>query len=178
MGNYLDTWLDDYVVLDLETTGFSAARDAIIDLGAAHIVDGEVVEEFSQLVNPDRPVSYRITQLTGISNDMLDGQPLIGDVLPEFLDQLGSNVLLGHNITFDLGFLNHNAQLVVGRPLPNDYMDTMRLSRKLFPQERTHKLEALIRRFHIADTEEHRGLSDAIQTAQCYEYMKHFARSC
>ncbi|OZG61496.1 DNA polymerase III subunit epsilon [Bifidobacterium lemurum] len=178
MGNYLDTWLDEYVVLDLETTGFSAARDAIIDIGAARIVEGRVVEEFSQLINPDRPVSRRITQLTGITNDMLDGQPSIETVLPEFLDRLGSNVLLGHNISFDLGFLNHNAQLVVGHPLPNDYMDTMRLSRKLFPQERTHKLEALIRRFDIADVEEHRGLSDAIQTAQCYEYMKRFARGC
>lgn len=163
------------VSLDIETTGFSARTDRITEIGAVKIRDGKIVDRYSQLVNPLRPIPSRITSLTGISDAMLADKPAIDDVIEEFIEWTESDRLVGHNIRFDLSFLTANANRVIGdatrfsvRPI-----DTMSIDRQLFPTER-HRLVDLIQRYGISDVEEHRALSDATQTYQCLEWQRRY----
>ena len=165
----------NYISLDLETTGFSAQNDRITEIGAVKVRDGKIVDRFTQLVNPGRRVSARITELTDISNEMLEDQPVIEDILGDFIHWTENDRLVGHNTKFDLSFLIANAERVFSdstrfsvRPI-----DTMHIDRLLFPSER-HRLVDLIQRYGIGDVEEHRALSDATQTYQCLEWQRRY----
>lgn len=165
-----------YVALDIETTGLNPAQEQILELAAVRMKDGEEVGRFSQLIRPTKEISPFITQLTGIDNAMVMDAPRIEAVLPAFLAFLGNDLLLGHNTAFDLRFIRYHSMVVLHRRVANPYMDTLRISRLLFPQLPNHKLSTLIQYFGIGDTVEHRALSDAIQTMKCYEYMKQYAQ--
>lgn len=170
-GRSLMRLLSDYVVLDIETTGLSPARDEIIEIAAVRVRNGEVVGKFASLIRPERPISLFITDLTGISNGMVVGAPSVAEVLPRFLDFVGSDVVIGHNVSFDIGFLHSNAMRCLGRGFSNDYVDTMRLSRRLFPGESHHRLSDLEHRFGLHNASAHRALSDVLLTNDCYRYM-------
>lgn len=165
----------DYIALDLETTGLSAQRDRITEIGAVKIRDGRIADRYAQLVNPGVLISPRITQITGITNAMVEHQPAIEDVLEDFIDFLGDDMIIGHNVRFDMGFLaeaeHRKLQFVSNFRRPT--LDTMTIDKRLFPTER-HRLVDLIRRYGIADTEEHRALSDATQTYQCLEWQRRY----
>ena len=163
---------EDYVVLDLETTGLSADRCEIIELGAAKVRGHEVTRTYSLLVRPSAPINPFITQLTGISNYMVADAPPIEQALPDFLDFVGDGIVAGHNVTFDIRFLRAWSQRVLGCGFTNDYVDTMRLSRRLFPQERHHRLCDLEARFGLKNRRAHRALSDVLLTNDCLEYMR------
>lgn len=166
--------LSDYIVLDLETTGLDPKYDSIIEVAAAQIHNGEIAKTFQSLINPGFEISGFITELTGISNDMLTTAPVLEQVFPKFLDFVGDSIVVGHNVNFDVNFIYDNCMCLFEKPFQNDFIDTMRLSRRLFKKERHHRLTDLISRFEIADSVEHRALSDAIMTYQCYEYMKKY----
>jgi len=168
-------FLSDYVALDLETTGLNPYRDGIIELGAVRVCGGELADAFSQLVNPGFPVSGFITGLTGISNRMLADAPMLEEVLPAFMRFVGGSVVLGHNVRFDIGFLNAACRRLLGTGFANDYVDTMRLSRRLFPEYRHHRLCDLAERFGVESDTSHRALADVLQTHGCYEYMRRWA---
>lgn len=166
---------NSYVCVDLETTGLNPCRDKIIEIGAVRVQDNRITDTFQTLIDPGYPVSSFITGLTGITNDMLSDAPGIFEAFPEFLDFSDGNILMGHNIhCFDIKFISNACQLVIGKPYSGDTVDTLKLSRKLFPYERHHRLSDLILRFGIAETEEHRALSDALQTVDCYNYMRKY----
>ena len=148
----------DYVALDLETTGFYPNSCAITEIGAVRVREGHIVDQFQQLVNPLRPIPRQITTLTGITDAM------VADLDP--IDE--------HNVSFDLRFLDYNTRHIAGCGFACADYDTMQISRALFPAQRHHRLADLIVRFGIADNEEHRALSDAIQTQQCFEWMRHY----
>ena len=99
----------DYVCVDIETTGISPQHAQIIEIGALKVRDGEVVDTFSQLIDPGVSVPPEITALTGITTEMVEGQPTIDEVLPNFIAFAGDDLLLGHNIRFDFSFLKQNA---------------------------------------------------------------------
>lgn len=182
----------DYVALDLETTGFYPNSCSITEIGAVRVRERRIVDRFQRLVNPLRPIPSAVVRLTGITDDMVAGADPIETVLPEFVAWLGEGAeggettdatadaqiavepLIGHNIRFDLSFLDWNARKVLDTPFSCVDFDTMQISRALFSYERHHRLLDLIRRFDIADNEEHRALSDAIQTQQCFEWMRKF----
>ena len=144
----------DYIALDLETTGLSAQRDRITEIGAVKIRDGRIADRYAQLVNPGVLISPRITQITGITNAMVEHQPAIEDVLEDFIDFLGDDMIIGHNVRFDMGFLaeaeHRTLQFVSNFRRPT--LDTMTIDKRLFPTER-HRLVDLIRRYGIADAE-------------------------
>lgn len=178
----------DYVALDLETTGFYPDSCRITEIGAARVRDGKVTDRFQQLVNPGMDIPQRVQELTGISPDMVADCPGIEQMLPRFVAWLnegceGTNQgdgcvgepIVGHNIGFDVRFLDHAARRVMGCGFVCVEYDTMQISRTLFPEQRKHRLADLIVRFGIADIEEHRALSDAIQTHQCFEWMRDWA---
>lgn len=169
---------DDYTAVDLETTGFSESADRIIEFGAVRVRHGRPVATFRQLVNPGRPVPKEVASLTGIGDADLAEQPMAESAMPEFIKFIGSDVLVGHNINlFDSKFIAETASRI-HLPIPhNPTVDTLEFSRALFPDEPHHRLVDLIRRFGIAQTESHRAAADALQTAQCYEYMKRYVRN-
>lgn len=167
---------EDYVVLDLETTGVSWYRDTIIEIGAVRVRGRRQTNTFQQLINPERDLNPFITKLTGITQDMLAPAPDLSSVLPDFLDWCGDDPLIGHNIIrFDMKFIDSSAARLLHRSVPNQIIDTLNMSRELFPQHRRHRLVDLIQRFDIADVEEHRALSDAEQTQMCFEWMRRWA---
>lgn len=161
----------DYISLDLETTGLHNS-DRIIEIGAVFVFKGKVIGEFDQLVNPCLPLTAFITQLTGITDSALDGQPTIDVVLPVFLRLIQGKTILGHNIAFDMGFLSREA-VHFGLASPrNQMIDTLEISSKIFTNAPSHTLEALLIHLGISNKEDHRACSDARNTYLAYEQMK------
>ena len=135
--------------------------------------DRKPVDTYQQLVNPMRNLNPFITQLTGITPDMLEPAPTLDTVLPDFLRWCGDDAMIGHNIMqFDIKFIDLAAQHILHHAVPNRIIDTLQMSRSMYPQYNRHRLVDLIQRFDIADVEEHRALSDAEQTQMCFEYMR------
>lgn len=163
---------DDYVAVDIETTGLG--RDArIIELGAVRIRHGRKVASYSQLVNPQIPIPAKVTQITGITDRDVRHQPTIDKALPRFYAFCGRDTWIGHNIRrFDLPVIAREAERV-GAGMPDvSFYDTMELSQALLPQLDHHRVVDLIRYFGIAKTERHRAADDAAQTAQIFEHLK------
>lgn len=171
-GRSLIAFPDEYIAVDLETTGTSPVWDEIIEIGAARVRGGEVVETYRELVNPGFEIGSYVTELTGITNEMIEGAPAIPDVLPGFSRFLGDAVMVGHNIAaFDANFL-YDAGGRIGAPVTNDFVDTMRLARKLHKDWAHHRLKDLRKAFGISDDGAHRALADALATTRALEYMR------
>ncbi|MDR0405421.1 MAG: PolC-type DNA polymerase III, partial [Clostridiales bacterium] len=159
--------LEELVVFDTETTGFSPHNDRIIEIGAVKIKDGEATERFSAFVNPEMPVSAKITGLTGISNDMVADAERIETVLPKFLEFCGGAVLVAHNASFDIGFLRANAERL-GIPFSPTYVDTVEMARGALPDLENHKLNVVADALGVSLEGHHRAVNDAEATARIY----------
>lgn len=159
--------IKDYVCVDLETSGIRAKWDKIIEIGAVKVRDGKVVDTFSQLVNPGMLISERITELTGITNKMLEGKPMIEEVLPKFVKFAEEDVLLGHNIMFDYNFLKQNA-INLELEFEKEGIDTLKIARKTLKGLESRGLEYLCRYYGIKDENHHRAYNDASVTSQLY----------
>ncbi len=165
----LKKYPESYTVLDIETTGFSSQKDSIIELSAIRVVDNKVTEEFSELVNPECYVSSYITKLTGISLQMLYSAQKTPVVLENFIEFVSDDIIIGHNVTFDINFLNRNKQLYFNSGFDNDYVDTLKIARKFLPQLKSHKLGVIAQYFNFNTDGMHRGLKDCIVTNLCYQ---------
>ena len=155
-----------FVVVDTETTGSRAEDDRLIEIGAARLVGGEVVDTFQQLINPGRHVPRRITRLTGISTAMVYDQPPASAVMPAFVDFLGDGVLVAHNLPFDARFLDVALAEAGLPPLQNPALDTLRLARRLLSSLPSKGLSKLTSHFGIEVKGRHRALGDAVATAE------------
>lgn len=164
--------LTDYVTIDLETTGLDPNEDEIIEFAAVRVVEGKVADTFSSLANPRRSIPEEITKLTGITNDMLSTAPDVADVLRDFLAFVGNNVVIGHNVSFDVNFLYDSCERHSFGPFTNDHVDTLRISRKCTEGSKNHKLDTLLKHYDIVNDNAHRALSDALCTQKLYEAMK------
>jgi len=151
--------LPRYVVLDLETTGTDPVHDRITEIAAMRIEDGRVTATWSQLINPQQRIPPFIQQLTGIDDALVADAPRFGEVLPRLLELLDGAVLVAHNVRFDHGFLKQSAARE-GVDLRVKTLCTVRLSRKLYPQQRSHGLDAIMRRHGLQTTARHRALGD------------------
>ena len=156
-----------FVCLDFETTGFSPAADGITEIGAVKVLDGEIVQRFSTLVNPGKAIPYAVTRLTGITDRMVAGSPRIGEILPVFLGFLGSLPLVAHNARFDGEFLAHNL-LKIHREIDNPMADTLQQARAVCPGLPSYKLGDLTAHFSIPLNNAHRAWCDAEATAKLY----------
>ena len=167
--------LDDvpFVVVDLETTGGAPVRGhGIIEIGALRLQGGRIVDQFHALVHPGRRLPPFITQLTGITAEMLAGQPGIGAVLPRFVDFAAGAVLVAHNAFFDLAFLDAARVQLSGEVFEQPHLCTLRLTRRLLPQQRHRSLDALAGRFGIPLVDRHRALGDARITAEIFFHLR------
>lgn len=158
---------DTFVVFDIETTGFSAAEDRIIEIGAVKITDGAVVDRFSTFVNPEVPIPFEIQQLTHITDDMVLEAPKIEEALPAFLDFVGESALVAHNAGFDVGFIEQNC-VRLGRSRIFTSVDTVGLARVLLPTLSKYKLNIVAKALNISLENHHRAVDDAAATAEIY----------
>lgn len=157
----------DYVCVDLETTGLHPKTDKIIEIGAVRVRKGKVEETWQSLVNPSRELTERTRQITGISQEEVDHAPEIGQILPQLVDFLGKDVLVGHSLLFDFSFLK-KAAVNAGLSFEASGIDTLKLARKYLPELPSRNLGELCRHFDIPH-QAHRALGDAQATAALYE---------
>ncbi len=155
-----------FVVTDTETTGTRAGEDRLIEIGAVKVCGGEVVGTFEQLIDPQCHVPRRITRITGLSTASVFGGPMAAEVLPRYLEVLGDGVLVAHNLSFDLRFLQAELERSELPLIENEAVCTVRLARRLLPSLPSRGLTALIAHFGIEDRARHRALGDAEATAE------------
>lgn len=168
-GNAAAAMPTQYVVLDIETTGFNSVEDSIIEIAAVRFRNGAEVESFSSLVRAEVPLPLDIQDLTGITPDMLTDAPPIGDVLADFLTFIGADPLVGHNIkSFDLPFLRQKG-LPFGLKIENDLIDTLPLAKKAYPKLPYHSLGYLKDSLAIKVPVSHRALPDVLATGALYQ---------
>ena len=152
-----------YVVLDLETTGLNCAYNRIIEFGAVKVEHGIVTEEIDILINPECPLPKKIVEITSINDKMLENQPTIKEALPRILSFIGDAILVTHNADFDFSFLQHALRNNGFDELTNPVIDTLSLSRYLFPESKNHRLGSLCRNMDVVynEDEAHRANYDA-----------------
>ena len=162
--------INSFVALDIETTGLNPAEDKIIELGMAKVQDGSIVDSYSTLINPNIILDQRIIELTGITQEMLAGKPVIADIIQEVIDFIGDLPLLGHNIIFDYSFIKKAA---VNNKLKFDKsgIDTLKIARRLVPEAENRRLSYLCEYFSIDAGNSHRAYDDAISAMQLYYRM-------
>lgn len=156
------------IVFDFETTGLNAKSDRIIELGAQKIVGFKAVDEFSSFVQVNDRLSPVVTQLTGITQDMLQGQPKIDEVLPKFLDFIDGSVLIAHNASFDISFLKAEAYRL-GIDMDWSAFCSLKLARKFLPELESRSLDALAKHYGLTFEARHRSIGDVKVTVAVLE---------
>ena len=156
-----------YVVFDIETTGFSAMKDKIIEIGAVRVEDGKITDRFSQFVNPQIPIPFRIQQLTSINDSMVQDAPTIDKVLPEFEQFCQGAVMVAHNAGFDMSFIKKNYE-DLGIDREDTIVDTVGMARFLLPQLNRFKLDTVAKAVGVSLENHHRAVDDAECTAQIF----------
>lgn len=165
--NYTKNIISDYCVIDLETTGLSTYFDEIIEIALIKVRNDKIVEEYSQLIKPINRIAPFITELTGISNEMVENMPVIEEVSDSVLSFIGDDIILGHNTSFDINFL----KVGCSKQIDNKYMDTLQFARKLYPELKHHRLKDLSDYLKISKNK-HRALADCITTKELYDQIK------
>ena len=165
MNEYMgkELWINpsDYVLLDIETTGLKPNEAEITEIAAYRVRDNKVVDTYQSLIKINGVIPDNIVEITHITNDMLVDQRPIEVVLKEFKEFLGNDIILGHNITFDISFLTHYSFVCFGEYMLNDYVDTLRIVRQVLGSKvPNHKLQTLSEYYHLDIEGEHRALKD------------------
>ncbi|MBE5867080.1 MAG: PolC-type DNA polymerase III [Lachnospiraceae bacterium] len=158
---------DDFVVFDIETTGFSPVNNRIIEIGAVKVSGGEIVDRYSTFVNPDVPIPFEIEKLTGIRDDMVIDSPQIDEILPKFLDFCDGCIMVAHNATFDMSFIIENCRRL-GYSTEFTYVDTMNAARVLLKDLARHTLDRVAKELNISLDNHHRAVDDAECTAHIF----------
>lgn len=159
----------EFVVFDLETTGSKTPPSRVVEIGAYKVLHGEVIDKFHTRVDPQQPIPYFITRLTGISDDMVSDAPLFSDIVDDLLKFIGDAVLVAHNSGFDMRFLNYEiGRVFEGHRLKNPSLCTVQLSRRLVPEVANHKLKTVAEYYSLDMTNHHRAAADAYATAQIF----------
>ena len=157
----------DFVVFDIETTGFSPVENRIIEIGAVKVSGGKIVDRFSTFVNPEVPIPFEIEKLTSITDDMVVGAEKIETVLPQFLQFCEGCMLVAHNASFDMSFIMENCDR---QGIPHDftYIDTVGIARVMLPAQAKHTLDAVAKTLGVSLENHHRAVDDAEATAEIF----------
>lgn len=167
--DFLNT--QDFVVVDIETTGLNCKTDDIIEISVVRVENDIVTDEFSHLIHTDKEISPFIYGLTGINNAMLENADDISTVLCEWFDFVGNMPIVGHNIGFDMRFISWNSALLFGEKPCNRTLDTLRFAKEMLPELGHHKLSFLKEYFGISGAS-HRALDDCRTTYELVEILK------
>jgi DNA polymerase-3 subunit epsilon len=171
--------MDELVVLDFETTGFSPDYARVIEVGAIIIKDDIVFDSFSQLMYPGGYIPYFITNITGITNKMVKGQPKPEEVMPKLKEFIGDRTILAHNANFDQRFLESEMKNI-GVNISNKFLCTLNLARRFIPRAPNYKLTTLISHLKInipEDYRAHRALHDVMMTFQIWLHIKNCVKN-
>lgn len=167
----LEPVVNDYVVFDFETTGMNPGINNITEIGAVKVINGEISGIFNTLINPEQFIPYYITNLTHISNDMVQNKETIKEILPKFISFIGNLPLIAHNARFDMSFLLTNTKKQ-NININNPVLDTLYLSRKYNKECEKHNLAYLTKYFDIKLDNAHRAYFDALATNQIYKLIQ------
>ncbi|MBR1442277.1 MAG: PHP domain-containing protein, partial [Firmicutes bacterium] len=158
---------DEYVVFDIETTGLDKENNKIIEIGAVKVKNGEIADNFSEFVNPEEHISEKITDLTGITDEMVKDAPNESVILPKFFDFFEGCILVAHNADFDTGFIKKWAERN-GRKFESTYVDTLGIARALFTELKKFTLDRVAKRLDVSLDNHHRAVCDAQATAEIF----------
>lgn len=159
----------NYVGFDLETTGLNPKYDKIIEIGAVRVKNGEPVDTFSTFVNPARSLPTRIVELTGIRDENVADAPYIDEILDSFLQFVGEDVLLGHNILFDYSFIK-KAAINQKKAFEKQGIDTLRIAKRFLSDLESRQLGYLCDYYQI-ELDAHRALNDAVAAHRIYQIL-------
>lgn len=151
--------VENYIVLDIETTGLSPVDNDIIEIAAIEIKNGSIVNKFDTLINPGYCIPSFITGLTGITNQMVCTAPFINDVIPNLVDFVGDLPIIAHNASFDMRFISSNCKKC-GFCINNEVIDTLKVSRQLYPDFSSHKLDVIANNLGVNVENAHRAMAD------------------
>lgn len=165
--------LKSYIAFDLETTGLNPQENEIIEIGALKVREGKVVDRFMEFIHPLSPISPAISELTGITNNMVATARSCEQVIPDFLDFCEDDVLIGHNVMFDYSFTKCSASKC-GLPFEKNGLDTLKIARKVHKDFPSKSLGALCDYYHIENKSAHRAYHDALATAKLYQTLAHY----
>lgn len=171
MEKNLSKFPSDYTVIDIETTGLSSKYNEIIELSAIKIRNNKIADKFSTLVKPNCMISPFITNLTGITNDMVKNAPNVKEAILKYIDFISDDIVIGHNVNFDIGFIFHNYLNHHKKEFSNNYIDTCKMSKKICKLN-SHKLDNVAKHYKIDTTGHHRTENDCIMTNAIYQAMK------
>lgn len=170
-GNSTISFPENYVVFDLETTGFSPMNDDIIEISCVRVRERVVTDTFSSLVRPKKEISECVADLTGITNEMVADAPSLKEIMPSAVEFIGDDIIVGHNVAFDINFIYDASAAALNHILSNDYIDTVRISRRLYPELHSHRLHNVVEHLGIQPVGFHRALNDCYMTYECFEAM-------
>ena len=165
----------DFVIFDLETTGFSPINDRITEIGAVRYCGGKAGESFSTFVNPHKPIPRKVVELTGITDDMVKDAPDESVAVAEFLKFCGDSVLIAHNAPFDVSFVSAAAKRL-GLDFAPTYIDTVIMARALLPNAKNHKLNTVAEELKLGGFNHHRACDDAAILSQIFEKLLSMAQ--
>ena len=163
-GQSLDS---EFCVFDIETTGFSAVSDRIIEIGAVKVKNGEIVDRYSTFVNPERPIPFEIEKLTHINDSMVIDAPTIESVFPEFMEFCKDSIMVAHNAEFDMSFIKENGRRL-GMEREYTIVDTLGMARSLLPDLKNYKLDTVVEAVGGSLENHHRAVEDAESTADIF----------
>lgn len=168
--NPKDKKIDDeeFVVFDIETTGLNSHTNEIIEIGAVKIKAGRIVDRYSQLINPGRPIPYHITEITSITDEQVANEPKIDKVIGKFVDFVGDAVLVAHNAPFDMGFIKRDIKKYLNIDYQCSVIDTLQMARDLFPDLKKYGLGDLNKTLGLALEKHHRAVDDSQATANMF----------
>ena len=159
---------EEFVVFDIETMGLNAYSNEIIEIGAVKIKAGRIIDRYSQLFNPGKPIPYKITEITGITDQLVANEPKIDQVIGKFVDFIGDAVLVAHNAPFDMGFIKRDIKKYLNIDLENSVIDTLQMARDLFPDLKKYGLGDLNKVLGLALENHHRAVDDSQATANMF----------
>lgn len=170
-GRSIVAYPDRYVVVDIETTGLSTRENSILEISALRYVDHTLVDTFSTLVHPYEPISAFITELTGITNEMVQDAPDIAECIDAFYAFVQDDVLVGYNVNFDVNFLYDNLKVCSNKILQNDYIDVLRIAKRVLPYLPHHKQTDIASYYGIDIQGAHRAEKDCLICHACLEAL-------
>ena len=163
---------NEYTAVDIETNGLFSGKCEILEISAVKFTDGEKADSYSTLIKPNRKINPFITKLTGITDEMAESGMEIREALDGFTDFIKDEILLGYNVNFDINFLYDSLIEYRNRPLTNDYLDVLCLTRKHFPQLENHKQTTVAKYLGIDVRGAHRAEKDCFICSAIYEYLR------
>lgn len=159
---------EEFIVFDIETTGLNSHTNKIIEIGAVKIKAGRIIDRYSQLINPGKPIPDKITEMTGIKDELVINEPSMDQVIGKFVEFIGDAVLVAHNAPFDMGFIKRDIKEYLNIDLENSVIDTLQMARDLFPDFKKYGLGDLNKSLGLALEKHHRAVDDSQATANMF----------